>query len=175
MPTMQSPSPKQTSGNWTNFLANSPKIYATSHIYNAINNLKELYGYSITTITQIQIYATQHSILSPQEFKIKSKAFPKLTKEALQQAKILFPIPIQPIATPPTQEPLHALNTSNDNQYVGKQKHIITNTKTTSYKDKWGAQAIKKPYLCQCNTIPITIKWVARAGGGALVNFWRHL
>ena len=62
---------------------------------------------------------------------------------------------------------MHALYTNNDNQHVREQIHLIIDTKTTSHEDKWGAQAIKKSYLCQRNTTPITAKWV---GGSQLLH-----
>ena len=58
---------------------------------------------------------------------------------------------------------MHALHTNNDNQHVGKQIHMITGTKSTSLNYNWGAQAIKKSYLCQWTTTPITMKWVGES------------
>ena len=52
--------------------------------------LNKIFIYNIITITQIQSPTTQH-ILYPLEFKNKFKAIPKLIKEILQQANILFP------------------------------------------------------------------------------------
>ena len=46
--------------------------------------------YDITTLPQIQNSGTQ-TILTPQEFLTKYKYAPKLIKEALKQAAILFP------------------------------------------------------------------------------------
>ena len=119
--------------------------------------LDKLYIYGITTISQIQNTTTK-AILTPEEFRTIYKHAPKTIKAALQQAQILFPnLQIQ---TPQrTIQPPTSTNQTHTQQLdppLGQAIHKIIKEKTTTRKDKWGAQAINKSYLClwqNANTI----------------------
>ena len=131
-------------------------IYHTLSDHSKVQSQKyldKLYTYGITTLPQI-LNKTNASILTPEEFRIIYKSSPKTIKVALQQTQILFPQPQQPTSqrTPKiTQHPPQDTN-PNLNPILGNAIHKIINEKITTRKDKWGAQATKKTYLCQWQT-----------------------
>ena len=75
----------------------------------------------------------------------KIKLPPKLIKEALVQAQLLFPHSPRTTYDPPSpQVPIHTSPTSTNDQVdptIGKPIQAIINTNITMYKDKWGAKA----------------------------------
>ena len=101
--------------------------------------LDKLYTYGITTITQIQNKDTR-AILTPDEFKAIYRHTPKTIKEALQQAKILFPNPPPPPTPQRThltlEQPIPSSNTQHPNIHtqhnLGRAIHTITQVKTTT-------------------------------------------
>ena len=114
--------------------------------------------HGITTLAQIQNPDTM-GILTPVEFQTRYKQISKAIKTALQQAQTLFPTP--PPSTPHTNRPLPPQNintnttttlTPSTQPTLGCAIHNIIQDKTTIRKDKWGAQAIKRSYLCQWRT-----------------------
>ena len=119
--------------------------------------LDKLYTYGITTLPQIQ-NKTNKAILTLDEFRTLYKHAPKTIQAALQQAQLLFPQP--PPYTPqgnaqPTQ-PINLTNTQQIAPPLGQAIHKIIKDKTTFRKDKWGAQAKTKSYLCQWQDIHTT-------------------
>lgn len=114
--------------------------------------------YGITTLTQIQNH-TIKAILTPKEFQNTYKYIPKSIKDAMQQASTLFPIPPTPITHtththPPPQTPPQETQTPNITRpllqpTLGQVIQAITNEKPNTKKNKWGAQAITKSYLCK--------------------------
>ena len=121
-------------------------------------HLDKLYMHGITTLAQIQNPDTM-GILTPVEFQTRYKQISKAIKTALQQAQTLFPTP--PPSTPHTNRPLPPQNintnttttlTPSTQPTLGCAIHNIIQDKTTIRKDKWGAQAIKRSYLCQWRT-----------------------
>jgi ribonuclease HI len=131
-------------------------IYHTLSDHSKIQSQKyldKLYTYGITTLPQI-LNKTNTSFLTPEEFRITYKNLPKTIKAALQQAQILFPQSQQPAPqiTPQIIQHLTHNTDPNLNPILGKTIHKIIKEKTTTRKDKGGAQAIKKTYLCQWQT-----------------------
>jgi hypothetical protein len=111
--------------------------------------LDKLYTYGITTLLQIQ-NTTTNAILTPEEFRTIYKHAFKAIKAALHQAQILFPYS-QPHTPQRTIQPPPPTNLTNIQQLdppLGRSIHKIIKEKTTTRKDKWGAQAINKSYLC---------------------------
>jgi hypothetical protein len=111
--------------------------------------LDKLYTYGITTLLQIQNTTTK-AILTLEEFRTIYNHAPKTIKAALHQAQTLFPhsqthTPQRTIQPPP---PTNITNTQQLDPPLGQAIHKIIKEKTTTRKDKWGAQAINKSYLC---------------------------
>ena len=119
--------------------------------------LDKLYTYGITTLPQIQ-NNTNKAILTHEEFRTSYSYAPKTIKEALQQARILFPPP-QPHTPQRTIQPTQVISIINVHHIdppLGQAIHKIIKKKITTRKDKWGAQAINKAYLCQWQNTDIT-------------------
>ena len=114
------------------------------------------------------------AILTPYDFGTIYKHTPKTIKEALQQAKVLFPtLPPSTLQRTHPLPPLEQPTPSNNSQYpnthtqstLGRAIHIITKVKTITMKDKWGVQAIKRTYLCQWqSTQGTTQQWRSEEG-----------
>ena len=112
--------------------------------------LDKLYTYGITTLPQI-LNKNKTTILTSEEFRTTYKNLPKTIQAALHQARILFPQPPQPALqiTPQTTQTHTQPTNPTPNLIFGTAIHKIIKAKTTIRKDKWGAQAIKKTFLCQ--------------------------
>ena len=128
--------------------------------------LDKFYMYGITTLPQIQ-NKDMRNILTPSEFQTTYNHAPKTIKEALKLATTLFPTP-SPSTTQrshtqlPHPTPTHTIHNPNNPQQptLGLPIHTIVNEKITTRKDKWGAQATKRTYLCQWqHTQGITQEW----------------
>ena len=120
--------------------------------------LDKLYTYGITTLAQIQ-NKTSNAILTHEEFRITYKHVPKIIKEALQQAQVLFSLS-QPHMPQRTIQPTQHINPIAIQPPLGQAIHKIIKEKNVTRKDKWGAQAINKSYLCQWKTTTnITQQW----------------
>ena len=95
---------------------------------------------------------------NPEEFRAIFKQTPKIIKDALQQAKILFPTPPHASHMNHPQQSQQTLsnithNPTSSTQFTLRQViHTIIKENTTTKQDKRGAQAIKRTYLCQWQT-----------------------
>jgi hypothetical protein len=107
------------------------------------------------------------AILTSEEFRVTYNHMTKTIKEALQHASIIFsptPLPTQQLnhTRISQQTPTNITPTPNPSSQhtLGRAIHAITKEKTSIRKDKWGAQAITKQYLCQWqNPQGPTLQW----------------